>query len=93
MNFPPGFTDCYQSELNNFLEILHLSKFTQPIVFLEHFHDFRYNFKRAKSKKLSGLSCHRYSVIFSADSEFFLAFLAMFRAVLAGFNFDISGHS
>ena len=36
------------------------------------------------------LSSHRYSVIFSADSEIF-AFSAMFRAVAADFNFDISG--
>ena len=39
-----------------------------------------------------GLSSHRYSVIFSADSEIF-AFSAMFRAVSADFNFYISGHN
>ena len=39
-----------------------------------------------------GLSSHRYSVIFSADSEIF-AFSAMFRAEPADFNFDISGHN
>ena len=37
------------------------------------------------------LSSHRYSVIFSANSEIF-AFSAMFRAVPADFTFDISGH-
>ena len=42
--------------------------------------------------KLPGLSSHRYSVIFSADSEIF-AFSAMFRAEPADFNFDISGHN
>ena len=39
-----------------------------------------------------GLGSHRYSVIFSADSEIF-AFSAMFRAEPADFNFDISGHN
>ena len=39
-----------------------------------------------------GLSSHRYSVIFSADSEIFV-FSAMFRAEPADFNFDISGHN
>ena len=39
-----------------------------------------------------GLSFHRYSLIFSADSEIFL-FSAMFRAVPADLNFDISGHN
>ena len=39
-----------------------------------------------------GLSSHRYSVIFCADSEIF-AFSAMFRAEPADFNFDISGHN
>ena len=39
-----------------------------------------------------GLSSHRYSVIFSADSEIF-AFSAMFRAEPFDFNFDISGHN
>ena len=39
-----------------------------------------------------GLSSHRYSVIFSADSEIF-AFSAMFRAEPADFNFDISDHN
>ena len=39
-----------------------------------------------------GLSYHRYSVIFSADSEIF-AFSAMFRAEPADFNFEISGHN
>ena len=39
-----------------------------------------------------GLSSHRYSVIFSADSEIF-AFSAMFRTEPADFNFDISGHN
>ena len=39
-----------------------------------------------------GLSSHRYSVILSADLEIF-AFSAMFRAVPAAFNFDISGHN
>ena len=39
-----------------------------------------------------GLSSHRYSVIFSADSDIF-AFSAMFRAEPADFNFDISGHN
>ena len=38
---------------------------------------------------LPELSSHRYSVIFSEDSEIF-AFSAMFRAVPAEFNFDIS---
>ena len=39
-----------------------------------------------------GLSYHRYSVIFKADSEIF-AFSAMFRSEPADFNFDISGHN
>ena len=39
-----------------------------------------------------GLSSHRYSVIFSADSEIF-AFSAMFRAEPADLNFDIAGHN
>ena len=42
--------------------------------------------------RMPGLSSHRYSVIFSADSEIF-AFSAMFRAEPADFNFDISGHN
>ena len=41
---------------------------------------------------LPGLSSHRYSVIFSADSEIF-AFTAMFRVVSADFHFYISGHN
>ena len=41
---------------------------------------------------LPGLSSHRYSVIFSADSEIF-AFSAMFRAEPADFKFDISDHN
>ena len=41
---------------------------------------------------ISGLSSHRYSVIFSADSDIF-AFSTMFRAEPADFNFDISGHT
>ena len=41
---------------------------------------------------IPGLSSHRYSVIFSADSEIF-AFSAMFRDEPADFNFDISGHN
>ena len=40
---------------------------------------------------LPGLISHRYSVIFSADSEIF-AFSAMFRAEPVDF-FDISGHN
>ena len=39
-----------------------------------------------------GLSSHRYSVIFRADSEIF-AFSAMFRAEPVDFSFDISGHN
>ena len=39
-----------------------------------------------------GLSSHRNSVIFSADSDIF-AFLAMFTTEPADFNFDICGYS
>ena len=41
---------------------------------------------RKKWNNIPGLSSHRYSVIFSADSEIF-AFSAMFRAEPADFNF------
>ena len=46
----------------------------------------------AETLKKPGLSSHRSSVIFSADSEIF-AFSAMFRAEPADVNFDIFGHN
>ena len=48
--------------------------------------------EQKRIKKYPGLSSHRYSVIFSADSKIF-EFSAMFRAVSADFNFYISGHN
>ena len=63
----------------------------------------RANFLLSRSSSLSknkketwrshpALSSHRYSVIFSADSESF-AISAIFRAVPADFNFDTSSHN
>ena len=53
---------------------------------------FRRAFVQRWVPRKPGLSSHRYSVIFSADSEIF-AFSAMFRAEPADFNFDISDHN